>query len=398
MRIMFISNAPWAGTGYGQQTKHIVPGLESLGHNVAVFPFWGLQGGILEHEGRPNYPIWNNEWGNDVFAQHADHYKADLVITLTDVWVLHEEYGKMVNWCPYTPIDHVPVPPAVVSHLKTAKRVIAMSRFGQEELKKAGINADYIPHGVDVDTFKPVTPEQKAQAKMRLGFPPDCFLVGMVAANKGWPCRKCFSEAFEAFTMFLQKHPNARMYCHSEPSNRYGGPDLSGMAQTFGIQPFLRFPNPYMLNLGGNGIINKDIIPNGAALFSETQMAETVYGAFDVLLAASMGEGFGVPILEAQACGLPVITTDCTSMIELTAAGWKVPVARKFWTPLNAFQFLPFIPGIADALEAAYTADRVSMGKVAREFAMDYRWKKIINEGWKPFLERLEPVSYAHAK
>ena len=38
-----------------------------------------------------------------------------------------------------------------------------------------------------------------------------------------------------------------------------------------------------------------------------------------------MGEGFGVPIIEAQACGTPVITGDWTAMSEITRTGLAIP-------------------------------------------------------------------------
>lgn len=43
-----------------------------------------------------------------------------------------------------------------------------------------------------------------------------------------------------------------------------------------------------------------------------------VYGAASCLLFASHFEGFGIPIIEAQKCGCPVITSNCTSMPEVS--------------------------------------------------------------------------------
>jgi glycosyltransferase involved in cell wall biosynthesis len=40
-------------------------------------------------------------------------------------------------------------------------------------------------------------------------------------------------------------------------------------------------------------------------------------GCADVFVYASLYEGFGIPILEAFACGVPVITSDCSSMPEV---------------------------------------------------------------------------------
>ncbi len=42
----------------------------------------------------------------------------------------------------------------------------------------------------------------------------------------------------------------------------------------------------------------------------------------DVLLTTSMREGFGIPLVEAQAFGTPVIMTDFASMPGLCAGEW----------------------------------------------------------------------------
>ncbi len=376
MRILFCSNAEWAATGYGVEAKYLIPGLEKLGHKVGVFPFWGLQGGLIEYQGRPNYPVLQDQWGNDAFNHHAQHFKADVVITLMDTWVLDPDYAKKVRWIPWVPIDHAPIPPQVLERTRGALRIVAFSKFGQKMYKDAGVEVDYIPHGIDTDNFKPLS--NRAELKQKLGFPPNCFLIGMVAANKGWPCRKCFPEIFEAFSEFVKRHPGAYLYVHSEPRNIYNGPDLQNMAATYGISNHMRFPNPYLLSLG-----------------FPPELLNEIYNAMDVYCGVSMGEGFGIPTVEAQAAGIPVIVTDFASSTELCAAGWKVKPSRKWWTPLNSFQALPNIDGIIGAMEQAYKADRVEMGKTARMFALDYRWEKVI-EAWGGLLNKVEPFVYNH--
>jgi glycosyltransferase involved in cell wall biosynthesis len=42
-----------------------------------------------------------------------------------------------------------------------------------------------------------------------------------------------------------------------------------------------------------------------------------VYREADALIFASIYEGFGMPIVEAMACGTPVITSNCSSMPEV---------------------------------------------------------------------------------
>ena len=48
--ILIYSNAPWAPSGYGTQTAVWAKRFQSLGHNVAIAAFHGLQGAPLNWE------------------------------------------------------------------------------------------------------------------------------------------------------------------------------------------------------------------------------------------------------------------------------------------------------------------------------------------------------------
>ena len=60
-----------------------------------------------------------------------------------------------------------------------------------------------------------------------------------------------------------------------------------------------------------------------SGLISEADLCDW-YDAIDVLLGSTYAEGFGLPIVEAMACGTPVITTKCSSMEELNPDGLQV--------------------------------------------------------------------------
>ena len=53
MRILWLSNPPWCTSGYGTQTRVIVPRLRALGHTVDVVPAYdevmGHAGAIVRH-------------------------------------------------------------------------------------------------------------------------------------------------------------------------------------------------------------------------------------------------------------------------------------------------------------------------------------------------------------
>ena len=107
-----------------------------------------------------------------------------------------------------------------------------------------------------------------------------------------------------------------------------------------------------------------------------------------VYVLPSLWEGFGIPVIEAQACGTPVITTNFTAMPELTGAGWLVE-GQDFWTLQGSFMRVPSIDGIVTALNRSYS-EAAGLRKQAREFALQFDARKVFAEHWRPVLAEIE--------
>ena len=93
LAIGWVSNAPWAATGYGSQTAQVTRRLKAAGHDVGIFANYGLEGASSEWDGIPVWPRGAEQYSNDVTpAQMQEHFqrsKSDkpLLVTLYDVWV-----------------------------------------------------------------------------------------------------------------------------------------------------------------------------------------------------------------------------------------------------------------------------------------------------------------------
>jgi glycosyltransferase involved in cell wall biosynthesis len=116
-----------------------------------------------------------------------------------------------------------------------------------------------------------------------------------------------------------------------------------------------------------------------------------MYSAADVFMLPSRGEGFGLPIVEAQACGTPVIVTDFSSMPELTFAGWKVPTTGHAapWLNTGCLHAQVDVGKLADAIQAAYDArGDATLRKEARAGAMKYDTDTVFRRYMMPALEQ----------
>lgn len=372
-RILWVSNSPHAGTGYGNQTRVMTPRIKDLGHHVTLLAFYGLAGAPMSFQGMTVMPGGQNIHANDVIVADAVHFDADVVITLMDVWVLAPDVTSQVAWYPWTPVDHEPTPPQVVDALRTARRPIAMSRFGERMLRAAGFDPYYVPHGVDTAVYKP---GDRAAARKAIGFGDQEFVVGMVQANKGIPSRKAFDPQIRAFAEFWRRHKDAVLYLHTD---MYGtqGENIRRMIELAGLPR--------------HAVAEVPAYPYQRGLITDAWMA-MAYNAFDVLLSATRGEGFGIPIIEAQACGTPAIVTDFSAMPELVpdGLGWTVEPADKFFYQ-DAFQVLPSVPAIVDALEAAYARrGDLDMRQAVARAAQAYDADHVVATYWKPVLADIE--------
>ena len=386
MKILIHSNAPWAPTGYGQQCAQIARRFRAAGHDVAISAFYGVDGGPIEWEGFTVYPSDHTLRGKMMLRHYVgDHAGEDgalddvLVVTLMDVWpwidngVAAFDGLRIAAW---TPVDHDPAPWNVVRALQRFQaRPVAMSRFGERALAEAGLDPLYVPHGIDTSVFAP--PADRDALRDRLGISRDAFVVGMAAANIGkHPPRKAFPQVFEAFAEFRRRHDDAVLLMHTDMNGVYDGINLLDLAAAVGIPERALGVMPQVRYMVGT--------------VTQEQVAE-VYGLMDVLANPSFGEGFGVPIVEAQACGVPVIVTDWTAMPELCGAGWLVDGDRWWDSPQRSFFKCPSVSGIIAALEQAY-ARRGDVGLRARavDFAAGYDADRVMRDYWESALEELD--------
>lgn len=379
--LLWHSNAPWVGSGYGTQTALFVPEIAKRGYRCAFSAFYGLKGSRLGWVSKSGqrfvvYPGGVNSHGNDVLGAHTKHWfgpeGGGLVVSLTDPWVLAPPIVAKLPLLAWTPVDHAPLMPRTHEWFINGQALpVAMSRFGERMIREAGHETVfYVPHGFDPAVFRPA---DRVEARVALGIPKDAFVVGMVAANLGIPSRKSFAQAIAAFSRFQETHPDALLYLHTKLENP-DGEDLPRLCKSYKVKAMTS--DQY-----------------GLALGAPESLVAALMSAFDVLLNPSTGEGFGVPLLEAQACGTPCITTDFSAMPEVapvSAGNWCVG-GQEVWTPFESKQMTPSIDEIVDSLERAYAdseEERLARRVSVYQHAMaNYQAKDITEKYWIPTLK-----------
>jgi glycosyltransferase involved in cell wall biosynthesis len=364
------------GTGYGTQAADVLPRFKADGYEVAAVANYGLAGSTVDWGGIPILPQGYDGWSNDLAPLHIKHFIKDdgIGIVLYDVWTLKGPLWDGIPLACWTPVDHDPAPPEVVAFFKQPNQrhyAIAMSEFGRDRLTRAGV-ADvlYVPHAIDTSLFSPEGINFRAQ----IGIPEDAHLTVVNNANKGVPPRKSWPELLAAWAIFAKQKPDAWLYLHTEQHGLGSGVNLIRLLHAVDApMDRVKFVPQYQYRTG---------IP--------TSEMPAIYRMGDVLLQPSRGEGFGIPSIEAQSCGLPVIVSKFSAQPELVGAGWQVGGQLDWSEGMASWQLIPAVSEIVEALMAAYEAkDDKNLRAKARAFALGYDSAVVYEKHWRPVLSEL---------
>ena len=379
MKILFHSNAPWLTSAYALQTALFAPRINKLTDHeiVAISAPYSGSGSFLEWEGIPVLPAVRDVAGNDILPSHYEWFKADALISLADPFGLLKCARELreTNFFPWFPVDVQPVGIGDVTVLRESGGTpIAMSKFGAAQLRAEGADPLFCPHAVDTEVFSPGDPEPFRETIPGVG--PDTFLIGIVGLNRGR--RKAFDQQLLAFSRFHARHPDSFLALHTAPGGPAPAMNLTGLCNQLGITGCVSFPDSYLYD---------------TCQVSTAQMADWYRGC-DAISLASRGEGFGVPLIEAQATGTPVICTDASAMSELCGSGWTVSGQPEWEDGHCGWWRNPDAEDVEQAYEMAWQArengQMPAIKQAARDFAMLYDIDRVFEQYMIPVLKELE--------
>lgn len=389
MKILIHSNGPHVPSGYGKQARYAGKILRELGHEVAFSCFSGLSGQPIRWDGYTLLPSGMLDFSPDVLVPHAMTMGADLVIPIMDFYKLAPAAGDWhrtqhnMKMAAFIITDSIAANggPSMLDQRTLpmfGAHPVGVSQFGMDRLKALGygqgeFGCSHLPHAVDTSIYKPVG--NKADLRKELGTPGE-FVIGIMGANRD-VLRKNFQGQFAAFSRFSKKHKDAYLAVFSVTDSPSGLP-LVQMAEDMGISDRVVFMPGYEQVCG----------------MAPEEMVAAWYNSLDVLSLCSYGEGFGVPGIEAQACGTPLVATDGSAMTELARpAGWLVKGKRWWNYSHRAWWVQPDEDEIVKAWEKAYQAagDETRRAR-AVAFASAYSVEALTQTHWAPFMREMEEL------
>ena len=434
-KILWVSDSPIIHTGFGRVSKTICEHLVNTGkYDVEAIGWFHRHSEVDSVSYRVHHTAVDEHkrlLQNDKYAQGGtfnrivEEFKPDLVISLGDKWMVEHiaesPHRSKFTWYGYTPIDGSPIPYTWEKTFNNMDKVIAYGEWGQRVIESSGgpsVDAtDFEYHGVDTNTFKQLPEEEVMKFKgelLRCKKPEDVFLVGQVSRNQP---RKNLPATFKAFSIFMSgnyvkcdqcdnvtvdtydeesrtyvhkantcaicgsnkidrsnEKPDAILYLHMAVKDC--GWNLKDLQTTYGLESKILFdPNIRV----GSGITDRDLV--------------RVYNVLDVKVLPTYGEGFGLPILEAMACGTPVIATNYSAHTEWMEGLFIKPAAFSSEPNTNIRRAEVDINEYVRCIDSIYysTKLRDDISKLSIEKAKEMDWSNGIFKSWE---DRIDKVVY----
>jgi hypothetical protein len=372
-RVFIANDASYLGTGYGIYGKELLTRLHNSGKyevaelgcystpgdpNTKDIPWKFYPNAVNIQDKKINEYKANvlNQFGLWRFNRAILDFKPHIVFDIRDYWMFaYQEmspYKKYFNWVVMPATDSSPPKIDWLYTYANADIVMPYTRWALNTLKKyGGKNLNIFPKianaGINPNEFYIL--ENKKDLKKHYFGIEDALITGLVMRNQK---RKLISDVFLAYKNYLETlkssgqtdiYNKSFLYLHTSFPEENGW-DLPALLLEFGLLDKTYFsynckncgefsPSKFQGSVRFCPKCNK----RGSCFVSpsnpvKTDVLNTIYNLFDIFIQYAICEGFGMPQIEAAACGLQIASVDYSAMTEIceNVYGIKIPVKRTF--------------------------------------------------------------------
>jgi glycosyltransferase involved in cell wall biosynthesis len=180
---------------------------------------------------------------------------------------------------------------------RRADAVVCIGRDLEREAVRAGVPPErvvYLPHGVDLERFRPPEPGERAQLRRDLGWPADrpiVLFVGRLSVEKG------VNDLMEAWRLLDRRDALLAVV----------GPDMTG--------------HPWDAGAAARAFVRAHGLSDSVRFEGGTADPAPFYRAADAFVQPSHFEALGNTALEAMASGLPVVTSGVGGLADFCVDG-----------------------------------------------------------------------------
>ena len=354
LRILFSSEASFINSGFGNYTRELLTRLYSLNkYDIAEFASYGFV-----NDSRDSGIPWkyyanavksddsrykeymsrtDNQFGRWRFDKVVMDFKPHANCDIRDYWMSYYQAFSPVrdyfNWILMPTVDSAPQQEQWIDTFINADAIFTYSDWGANVLKEQSNNRinyiDTVSPGVDLNTF---CPKNKQDLRNKYNIPQDAIIIGSVMRNQK---RKLIPELLLSVRQLIdrlyaensQYADKVYLYIHtSYPDAGWDIPELlkdtrmsnrtlfTYKCNRCGATEASVYSSPNKLCKQCFSFSNRFISVSGGV---SNEVLSEIYNLFDLYIQYSIAEGFGLPQVEAGACGVPIATVNYSAMVDI---------------------------------------------------------------------------------
>jgi glycosyltransferase involved in cell wall biosynthesis len=354
LKILMCSEASFVNSGFGIYAKELLTRLHKTNkYEIAEFASYGFVNDPRDSsihwkyyanavkDTDPRHKEYmsrvDNQFGRWRFEKVLLDFKPDIVIDVRDYWMSAYQalspLRKFFHWILMPTVDSSPQQEEWIDTFLGADAIFTYSDWGAEVLKQQSSNKinyiDTASPGIDINVFKI---KNRLEIKQQLGLPVDSIILGSVMRNQK---RKLIPELFSILRKTLDKleqdnNPignNLYLYLHTSYPDM--GWDIPELLRQYRVSNRVLFT--YVCKnckvtdcsvFSGPQKVCKKCMSKSMTFPSvtdgvSTETLSSIYNVFDLYIQYAICEGFGMPQVEAGACGVPIATVNYSAMCDI---------------------------------------------------------------------------------
>jgi len=366
-KVLLVAENHNLASGFGTYAKNLLERLHASGkYELAEFCIyappsmgkevpWKFYGNAPEaDEPKEQHDLYNGNPNNQFGAWRFDKvvldFKPDIVLTYRDPWmdmfISKSPLLPYFHWVWMPTVDSDPQKQSWIEGFAKTDAILCYSEFGIKTLEKdAGhllnIKGCASP-GIDPKIYKPY---DKKQIRQELGLDPNVNIVGTVMRNQK---RKLFPELIKSFSKFLKVAPpeikdNTYLLLHTSYPEKMGWnlgyhiseEEVGGkVLSTYICKNCKKWRIDFFrdsLNYCPDCKAISCVMPS-VGMGLEVPDLVKIYNVMDLYIQYAICEGFGMPQVEATACGVPIASSNYSAMEDVVewTKGYPIKIEKMY--------------------------------------------------------------------
>ena len=366
-RVLLVAENHNLASGFGTYAKNLLERLHASGkYELAEFAIymkssegkdlpWKVYGNAPEdYEPQDQKDLYasnaNNQFGAWRFDKVVLDFKPDIVLSYRDPWMdMYISKSPLLpyfHWVWMPTVDSDPQKQSWIEGFAKTNAILCYSEFGEKTLEKdAGHLLNVIgcaSPGIDPKIYKPY---DKKEIRKELGLDPNVNIIGTVMRNQK---RKLFPELIKSFSKFLKVAPpeikdNTYLLLHTSYPEKMGWnlgyhiseEEVGGkILTTYVCKNCKKWRVDFFkdsLNYCHHCKSISCVMPS-VGIGLEVPDLVKIYNCMDLYVQYAICEGFGMPQVEATACGVPIASTNYSAMEDVLewTKGYPIKIQKMY--------------------------------------------------------------------